>query len=73
MRQKGQSQRKRCKDRSRVRVMQFLDWDHKPGDVGSLWKLEKARNRFFTRKNLQKEMQPSPHLELSLMRPVGDF
>lgn len=56
-----------------VKAMGLLEGCYEPSNVGSLWKLEKARNRFFTRKNLQKEMQPSPHLELSLMRPVGDF
>ena len=53
--------------------MQFLDLDHKPGNVGSLWKLKKARNRFSTRKNPQKGVQPNPCLEFSLRKHTWDF
>lgn len=63
----------RARERLEDAVLLATRWRKELRDEGSLWKLEKARNRFFTRKNLQKEMQPSPHLELSLMRPVGDF
>ena len=35
--------RERCKDRSKVRVIQFLDWAASQQQVGSLWELGKAR------------------------------